>query len=186
MARFQLKAKHYLNVTIPGRKIIWRYSEESRDGIANEQEFPVPLYLDPEDPRWHNDKELGIVVTTEADPAHPRDYILKGEPTIDMEPLDEEAEALRASLMPKWTNPIESLPAQLSPGEQAFMEAMMKQFAGVMNPQPQIDISLLTKRLDELEAQNKALQERLEEAKVNEVEVEPVATAKPSGSLRRA
>lgn len=171
MARFRLTAKHYINVTVPGRRIIWRYEEVSRDGIASQQEFPVPLYLDPEDPRWHNSPE-GIIVATEASKEHPRDYILAGEPTIDMEPLDEEAEALRESLMPKWTNPIETLPAQgLSPGEQAFIDAFARQMSQ-MPQQPAVDMSLIQKRLDALEAENKSLKEKLE--------------AKPEVTARRA
>lgn len=162
MARFRLSAKHYLNVTVPGRKIIWRYEEVSRDGIANQSEFPVPLYLDPEDQRWHNDKEHGIVVATEASSEHPRDYILTGEPTIDMEPLDDEALALREALMPKWTNPIESMPAQgLSPAEQAFMETMMKAMAGFAPPS-NVDVTALQKQLADQQKQITELMAKLE------------------------
>lgn len=175
MARFRLSAKHYLNVTVPGRKIIWRYEEVSRDGIANQSEFPVPLYLDPEDQRWHNDKEHGIVVATEASSEHPRDYILAGEPTVDMEPLDDEAQELRESLMPKWTNPIESMPAQgLSPAEQAFMETMMKAMAGFAPPS-NVDVTALQKRMEDLEAMNAKLVALLEGKSQSSVEAKPSA-----------
>lgn len=162
MARFKLTAKHYLNVTIPGRKIIWRYEEVSRDGIANQSEFPVPLYLDPEDQRWHNDAEHGIVVASEASKEHPRDYILAGEPTIDMEPLDDAAEEIMVGVRARATNPIESLPAQgLSAGEQAFMETMMKAFAGAAAPN-NVDVTALQKQLAEQQAQITELLSRLD------------------------
>lgn len=162
MARFRLTAKHYLNVTVPGRKIIWRYEEVSRDGIANQSEFPVPLYLDPEDQRWQNSPE-GIVVATEASKEHPRDYILQGEPTIDMEPLDDEAQALRESLMPKWTNPVESLPAQgLNPGEQAFIDAFAKQMGQFAPQQTNVDIKALQEQMKALQEQNAQLMAKLE------------------------
>lgn len=161
MARFRLTAKHYLNVTIPGRKIIWRYEEVSRDGIANQNEFPVPLYLDPDDQRWHN-APGEIIVATAASKEHPRDYILHGEPTIDMEPLDDEAQALRESLMPKWTNPIETLPAQgLSASEQAFMDMMVKTM-GQLVPSPAADIKALQDTVAQQSTQIAELMSRLD------------------------
>lgn len=105
MARWKLTAKHYLNV--PGT--FWRHEETSRDtGERVEQMYPVPKHLDPDDPRQQN--RQGEVIVCYEGKGERGDIIFIGKPTPDMEPLDDEAEAISAVERPKWQHPIETLP----------------------------------------------------------------------------
>src|SRR5881392_1048059 len=92
MARWRLKDKHYLSV--PG--IEWEYQETDREtGRRARKIFTVPLYLDPEiQADWNYPEEGAIIVSTKFDPAHRRDIVFTGPPTPDMEPVDDEAEAI--------------------------------------------------------------------------------------------
>jgi hypothetical protein len=105
MARWKLTAKHYLNV--PGT--FWRHEETSRDtGERIEQMYPVPKHLDPDDPRQQN--RQGEVIVCLEGKGERGDIIFTGKPTPDMEPIDDEAEAITAIERPKWQDPIETLP----------------------------------------------------------------------------
>ena len=100
MARWRLTGKHYLNV--PGTE--WDYKETSRDtGKQVRRVFPVPLYLDPEDPGDCN--YSGEIIVSDGNGAQPKDIIFVGPPTADMEPLDPAAEALSAEHRAKWRDP---------------------------------------------------------------------------------
>lgn len=106
MARFRLKGKHYLNVL--GSE--WEQKEtDSRTGKQIRRVYPVPMFLDPDDPADYNYPGDGIIVATAEDKRYPRDHIFTGKPTPDMEPMDEEAEALIEANKKNWINPIESL-----------------------------------------------------------------------------
>lgn len=107
MARWRLINAHYLN-TVEG--VEWEYKETDRStGKMGRKIFNVPLYMDPRDPADHN-YPGEIIVATKSDKAFPKDIVIIGEPTPDMEAIDEEAEAISASLQDKWTHPIDSLP----------------------------------------------------------------------------
>lgn len=124
MARWRLINAHYLNV--PGTE--WEYKEiDQTTGRQGRKVFTVPLYMDPRDPADHNYPGQ-IIVTNAASKEWPRDIIFLGDPTPDMEPLDEEAEAITAKLREVWEHPIESLPSTMSEGESAFMAKMMEAF----------------------------------------------------------
>lgn len=123
MARFRLRTGHYLNIidNYSGEPIEWVQEETDRiTGRMNRKRFHVPMLLEPD-----------TIVTTKADKAFPQDTVFFGEPTPDMEPLDDEAEELAASLRDKWEHPIDSLPANggMNKEEQAFMTQMMEGFA---------------------------------------------------------
>lgn len=121
MARWLLTQPHYLN--IPGTK--WRYDEVSQaTGEMVSQEFAVPRLLDPNNPRDCRSPE-GCVVTT-GTPSR-GDWAFIGEPTPDMDPLDDEAEAISLSLRPKWQHPIESLPANGEGFSTAILALLEKQ-----------------------------------------------------------
>lgn len=109
-ARWKLTAPHYL--PIEGTE--WIHEETSRDtGKRLRKVFAVPLHLDPENPSDQNDRENGwVIVANEFDRAHPRDYIFIGPPTPDMEPLNDEAEAITEAAKKNWVHPIDSLPGQ--------------------------------------------------------------------------
>ena len=172
MARFRLTAKHYLN--IPGTE--WIHEETSREtGKRLRKVFHVPTHLDPDEPsdcnypirvepKYRNE----IIVATEESKEYPADYIFSGDPTPDMEPLDEAAEAIVEKVRHKWIHPIETLPSQgLSPGEQAFVDAFAKQVTSLTQGQNVSGVSVakfeeLQAQVAELLAQNEAFRKRLE------------------------
>lgn len=131
MARWRLRTAHYLNVIERyGERIEWEYSETSRDtGRRARKLFPVPLMLDTNNAADFN--YPGEIIVCTPGKGLRDDIEFLGEPTPDMEALDEEAEAISASLRNKWEHPIDSLATagQMSPQETAFMANMMKAFA---------------------------------------------------------
>ena len=129
MARWRLMAKHYINATRHGERTQWMREETNRDtGRVNRMLFDVPVYLDPDDPRDQN--YPGEIIVAYEKGAQPRDLILSGEPTPDMEPVDEEAQKISDATRPKWKHPIDSL----SPTGGNYSEALL---------------TLLTKQLEE-------------------------------------
>jgi hypothetical protein len=107
MARWRLTASHYLNLK-PG--IEWQQVETDRDtGVQARTTYMVPKLLDLNDPRCYNGGR-DIVVCDGTNPQR-GDHIFIGNPTPDMEPMDDEAEKITASFRSNWVHPIESLPA---------------------------------------------------------------------------
>lgn len=105
MARWRLLNEHYINV--PGTE--WEYKEQSKEtGKQARKVFPVPLFLNPRDQADHNYPGEIIV----SNKPYNRDIVFVGPPTPDMEPLDEEAQAISKAESHKWIHPIESLPGQ--------------------------------------------------------------------------
>lgn len=116
MARWRLKSAHYLNV--PGTE--YELQETDRgSGKSVRKKFKVHLFLDPNDPADHNypanpriGEEGSIIVSDRPSKQYPRDIVFVGPPTMEMEPLDEEAERITKKWEEKWAaHPIESLPA---------------------------------------------------------------------------
>jgi hypothetical protein len=111
MARWRLKSAHYLNV--PGATFEVR--ETSREtGKQAIKHFPVHTYLNPDDPSDHN-YPGEVIVADKANKAYPRDIVMAQPPTMEMEPIDEEAEKISAQWEKKWAaHPIDSLPITMS------------------------------------------------------------------------
>ena len=163
--RWRLRNAHYLNVISlgDGTKVEWEYKETSRQtGRQVRKLFPVPALLDPNDPADHNyPGDLIVAHEPNEDQVNTNrnEIYFVGEPTPEMEPLNEAAEALSNSLRSKWEHPIESLAptGNMTPAESAFMESMMKAFAGAaqVNNQtvPKEQYDELKARLDRFEAQ---------------------------------
>ena len=164
--RWRLTNPHYINVAClaDGTKVEWEHKETSRQtGRASRKLYPVPALLNPDDPGDHN-YPGEIIVAREVEGArnpHPHDILFFGEPTPEMEPLNDEAEAITAAQRPRWEHPINSLPANggMNNEEQAFMAKMMEGFAkqvGVsMNSNsavPGTEVADLKERLAKLEA----------------------------------
>lgn len=127
MARWRLTNKHYLNV--PGTE--WEHRETSTTtGRQARTIYKVPMYIDPDDPSNHTPIGSGQVIVSYAKGAHPFDLIFEGQPTPEMEPLDEEAEKISAEWKDRWDHPIESLPAQ--GGFTSETKMMMEQFAAAI------------------------------------------------------
>jgi hypothetical protein len=135
MARFRLLEKHYLN--IEGSE--WEEKQELLGKVRGKnrlhrRRFDVPMYFDPKDQSDHNYPDQ-IIVATEESRLHPDDYILRKPfiPTMDMEPLDAEAEAILADYKAnfKGEHPIESL--STSYGEQ-LLDKLSRQLEEAMGP----------------------------------------------------
>ena len=164
--RWRLTSPHYLRVqTLPdGTRVEWEHRETAREtGRTVRKLFPVPMYLDPKDPSDHSSPgEIVVCQEVEGARGNPRDYIFEGEPTPEMEPLNDEAQAITDELRPKWDNPIESLPANggMSSEEQAFYAKMVAAFEKIAGGQPTAapdvvpreDYDALLKRVLALEA----------------------------------
>lgn len=137
MARWKLMQPHYLNVLrlADGTEGEWVHEETNRTtGRMARKTYKVPCLLDTNNPQDYNDPE-GIIVCF-PDKGERNDIAFVGNPTPDMEPLDDEAEEITASMRDKWDHPIDSLPANggMNDKEMAFMERMMKMMGGGQAP----------------------------------------------------
>ena len=134
--RWRLRTPHYIHVPMlpDGTKVEWEHKEQNRDsGRTVRKMFVVPLMLDPRDGADCNYPGEVIVAQDLPDHIHPprQDIMFEGDPTPDMEPLNEAAEAISEKHRYRWEHPIETLPANggMNESEKAFMENMMKAFA---------------------------------------------------------
>jgi len=164
MARWYLREAHYLNV--PGTE--WEYKESDREtGRQARRIYPVPLYLDPKDPADLTDRENGwVVVSHRYDKAHPRDVVFTGPPTPNMEPIDDEAQAISQSYIDKgaWIHPIDSLNMTYS---QSILSEFEQKLASLlsgrvdMTPPPNVSTAGVSqKQFDELQSTVKQLLEQ--------------------------
>lgn len=171
MARWRLRNGHYLNtLAMEEDKLVagtqWEYKEQDRGtGRAARKMYNVPQLLDPKDPADCN-YPGEIIVCNEYNRAFPRDIIFLGEPTPEMEALDESAEAISALLQHKWEHPIDTLPVNgaMNSDERAFMEKMMQSFVASIGAQmqsPPVNASVSKEEFDALKAQLAALQAQL-------------------------
>lgn len=172
MARWRLRNGHYLNTLAmeedklaPGTQ--WEYKEQDRGtGRAARKMYNVPQLLDPKDPADCN-YPGEIIVCNEYDRAFPRDIIFLGDPTPEMEALDESAEAISDSLRHKWEHPIDTLPVNgaMNFDERTFMEKMMQSFAASigaqLQPQAPANASVSKEEFDALKEQLAALQAQM-------------------------
>ncbi len=161
--RWRLTTAHHLSIdTLPdGTKVEWEHKETSREsGRAVRKLFPVPMFLEPKDAADHN-YPGEIIVAHAVDGCHNlcQDYIFKGPPTQEMEPLNAEAQAITDEWRHKWLNPVESLPANggMTSAESAFMAKMTEAFERIAPPrvEPKADtneVGELKERLARLEA----------------------------------
>lgn len=129
--RWRLTAAHYLKV--PGTE--WEHKETSREtGKQARRVFPVPALLNPDDPADCN--YPGEIIVCHEGKGQGRDITFEGEPTPDMEPLDDEAKKLSAELAPKWQHPIDTLPGNGQDYSQMLIKMFEKQMlqAQAANP----------------------------------------------------
>jgi hypothetical protein len=151
MPRWKLMVGHYLNV--PGTE--WEYKEITDKGRTLKKIYPVPLYMNPEDPGDHN--WPGEIIVAQEPGADPRDYIFTGPPTPDMLPLDEAAQLLSDRESPKWINPIDGAAKRDDLGDAIRDIAAI---AGSSRPGgmvPREEFDELKAQLAEVVAMNKAL-----------------------------
>ncbi len=130
MARWKLRNPHYLNV--PGTEYDYKETSELT-GKSKRVIFEVPILLNTNDQSDFNYPELGAIIVAHGDGKHePRDIIFVGPPTPEMEALDDEAEAISASLAASWIPPVDSLPATGNGSLSDEAKLMMKEFAGMI------------------------------------------------------
>lgn len=105
MARWKIMTPHYLNVD--GTE--WQYTETDRStGRLIRKNFPVPRYVDPNDPgdwtsKWgSHGNEDGEVIVCHAGKGEAKDIVFVGDPTPDMVPMDDEAREISASFEYRW------------------------------------------------------------------------------------
>lgn len=134
---YRLRTAHYLNiVNDDGSANEWEHSETSREtGKRVRKVFTVPALLDTDTIVYRLDDGTSA-------PRSPRgeEYIrFLGDPTPDMEALNDAAEVLSETFRQRWEHPIDTLPVNggMTAAEQAFMETMMKTFAGAAQTQNQ-------------------------------------------------
>ncbi|HEX4500627.1 MAG TPA: hypothetical protein VH187_05555 [Scandinavium sp.] len=174
MARWTLKDAHYLSV--PGTE--WEYQETDREtGRRLRKVFEVPLYLNPKNEEdWNYRSEQVIIVSNKEDPQYPRDIVFTGDPTPDMEPIDEEAKKISQDYVDRgmWKHPIESLNMTYSQSILSELEqAMVKGVVDKIQVQaPNVSAGAVTKKqFDELQATVKQLMEQ--NAKLQAQQLEP-------------
>lgn len=164
MARWRLNSPHYLNVKeLDGEPVEFRYTEQSLTTMRNRSRaFPVPLYLDPKDPTLINSED-GIVVSDGNHPG-PKDYIFLGDPTPEMMPIDDEAEAISEKHRSRWINPVEAF----NTGQdysQSLLQTLERQIEAINRVAPgaqpvsiaEDKLAAVLERLASLEAQNAEL-----------------------------
>jgi hypothetical protein len=158
MARWRLKAPHYLKV--PGTE--WEYKETDQgSGRQGRKIYIVPMYLHPESVADQN--YPGEIIVSNGQGAQGKDIIFEGPPTPDMEPLDEEAKAISGRESHKWVHPIETLAATY--GENRALEwekDMHKPTVPSVDPKSFAELRALVEKLGE---QNAKLQKQLNETK---------------------
>jgi hypothetical protein len=133
--RWRLRTAHYLTIpTLPdGTKVEWEHKETNREsGRAIRKLYPVPMLVDPNDGADCNyPGEVIVAHSVDGAVHHRQDLIFLGDPTPDMEPLNEEAEAISDSHRQRWEHPVDTLPVNggMTNQEQQFMTNMMTEFA---------------------------------------------------------
>lgn len=131
MARWLLTAGHYLN-TVPPTE--WEYKETDREtGRQVRKVFHIPLYLNPVDVKDWNSND-GVIVSN-GNKAMPRDIVFIGEPTPDMRPLDDEAEAISAQFTERWKRAPEDVISG-QPFSQSIIVELTKQITDIARGQP--------------------------------------------------
>ena len=164
--RWSLRNAHYIKVQeLPdGTRVEWEHKETAREtGRTVRKLFAVPMLLDPKEPADCN-YPGEVIVAHAVEGCHNlrADYIFLGEPTPEMEPLNDEARAISDSLQKKWQHPIDTLPVNggMSSQEMVFMQNMMTEFVkqvGAALPQgnasvPDPEKEEMKERLAKLEA----------------------------------
>src|SRR5262245_61863192 len=167
MARFQLLEKHYLNVD----NCEYEHKEEVQTRVRgrNRQSrkvYPVPMYLNPKDPADCNYGDPDrIIISTKEDRRYPDDYLIRGDfsPTLDMQPLDQEADAVMEEFRKnyKGEHPIESLSGSFA---ETVLDKFVKQLEALggrdAHAVPGGAVSVA--ELDKLKSENASLNAKLD------------------------
>lgn len=146
--RWRLMSAHYLNVPVlpDGTRVEWEHKETAQhSGRSIRKLYQVPMLLNPNDGAdWNYPGEIVVTSFVEGARIPVKDYIFTGDPTPEMEPLNDEAKEITARFKVKWDHPMSeqgmAQASQLNSQEQAFLNAMNKAFAN-MAPSPNTAVS---------------------------------------------
>ncbi len=143
MARFRLRGKHY-SMTVPPME--WEQREISQEtGKQGIHRYKVPRLIDPDDPSdcWQGE----CVVSTKFDPRFPRDIVIEGGPTPEMDPLDDEAVEMMKGV--DRADPFEGYDDRSYADR--LIEGLHKMAAEQQSkPAPSMDVSALQRELAEM------------------------------------
>lgn len=154
MARWKLLVGHYL-LTDPPVEIEFKETDRNT-GRQARKVYKVPRHLDPRDPADFNYPELGEIIVSDGNNPQPRDIVFLGDPTPDMEPVDDDARAVTKKFVEsgRWTKKEEGLD---------FGESLIKNFMAKMDQvamQPVSANSIDPKVFADLQQQVKTLMEQ--------------------------
>lgn len=168
MARWRLVEAHYLNV--PGT--VWEQMETDREtGRQRRKAYPVPLHLDPKAAAdWNyrpngghvsvggNTLDEGMIIVCWEGKGEKKDIVFIGNPTPSMEPFDEEAEEITASLKPTWHDPINEFDLGISASEQMVIDAHKQMTEAMVKlSQPNPEFTALMGTMVKMMEQNAAI-----------------------------
>src|SRR5262245_37316937 len=121
MARWRLRAAHYIFTDPPS---VWEQKETSREtGKQTTVRYNVPTLLEPKDPAdWNYPDEI---IVSDGNNAQRKDIVFVGEPTPDMEPVDDEARMITQGFIDsgKWKKPTDG---------EVYGEGLIRQFMAEM------------------------------------------------------
>ena len=159
MARWLLLQPHYLKVA----DTFWEQTETDRvSGRQKKKKYPVPLHLDPHCAADWNNKpgsssanisrggnsfDEGYITVCHEGKGEPHDYVFSGDPTPDMEAIDDEAKAISATF--QWNDPTRFfVPGE---GEMTFAERMIltMQEEAKAQASPANDLVVMQKQMNE-------------------------------------
>lgn len=153
------------------------------------------MFLDPSDPSDHNyisgrgpdgapiEGQIIVTQVVEGSPSrYPADIIFEGEPTPEMEPLNDAAEAITTTLRKKWErNPIDMIAGDFSQSLIRHFEEQMNGLvhSGIATPNVPVkgsldEIATLKSQVQQLMEQNAAIQAQL----LEKLDAEPGVSAR--------
>ena len=182
MARWKLTKAHYLNI----EGTVWEYQETERaTGKPKRYQFPVPTLLDPDDPSNWNYKTYGpngmlaegqVIVAWDTGKQQAQDYIFKGQPTPEMEPLDAEAEEASAKFAEAWKRPPE---AEGTSFGDALIQQFQAKFDKIGSPQGATAIEGMSELLAAMTQMMKQNQEMMMMIMGKQLGLAPTVDAEP-------
>lgn len=203
MARWKLLSAHYLDCEGSEWEQVEQVLRGNKAGQMLRKRFKVPRFLHPEDPSdWtHTTSEGGEVIVCYEGKGEPRDVVFEGEPTPEMEPLDNEAREISGRLQRR-ISPMgaEAFPAQ---GEMLFSERLVQDFTkqieaivrgAAQGPLPNTPVdgidpaafTALQKQVAELLEMNRMLAEQLKAGQEPLPPLEDLPSEEPAQAGRRA
>jgi len=168
MARWKLICAHHIYTDPPTE---WMYQEIDRStGRQKQKKHVVPRYLNPlEQSDWtENYRDAtgaivdGITVVCHVGKGHPSDIQFLGEPTPDMDPLDDEAREISKSLEAKHRRPAEAIPGETY-SQSLLAHLEMTVAARKEEPQNYAALQKLMEQLVEIQSQNQKLMQAMSE-----------------------